>query len=116
MNRRLLKMNKSLQKVLMEYFIRKKKHSYHGFISVKEVSIANDMKSAKVFLSVMSEKDHSDEIYTSLEQERYFIQKSISRVLKIKFCPRLNFFVNHVPYVLNPEEEEQIKVEKTDNL
>ncbi len=116
MNRRLLKMNKNLQKVLMEYFIRKKKCSYQGFISVKEVSIANDMKSAKVFLSVMSEKDSSEEIYASLEQERYFIQKAISRVLKLKFCPRLNFFVNHVPYVLNTEVKEQIKSENTDNL
>ena len=118
MNRRLLKMNKSLQKVLMEYFVRKKKGSYQGFISVKEVSVANDMKSAKVFLSIMSEKDHSEEIYASLEQERYFIQRAVSRVLKLKFCPRLNFFVNHVPYVLNTEAKERIKLENidTDNL
>ena len=97
----------------MEYFIRKKKCSYPGFISVKEASVANDMKSARIFLSVMSEKDCSDEIYTSLEQERYFIQKSISRVLKMKFCPRLNFFVNHVPYALNVEKKDS---EKIDNL
>ena len=104
MNRRLLKINKSLQKVLMEYFIKKRKSSYPGFISVKETSIANDMKSARVFLSVMSEKDCSDEIYTALERERYFIQKSVSRVLKMKFCPRLNFFVNHVPYIIDVEK------------
>ncbi|MYE07236.1 MAG: ribosome-binding factor A [Oligoflexia bacterium] len=105
MNHRLLKMNRSLQKVLMEYFIRKKKNSFPGFISVKEVSVANDMKSARVFLSIMSEKDCSDKVYMVLEQERFFIQKTISRVLKTKFCPRLNFFVNHVPYVLSSEEK-----------
>ena len=88
----------------MEYFIRRKKNSYPGFISIKEVSVANDMKSAKVFLSVMSEKDYSDEVSTSLEQERYFIQKAVSRSLKVKFCPRLIFFVNHAPYILNAEK------------
>lgn len=82
----------------------KKKNSYPGFISIKETAIANDMKTAKVFLSVMSEKDCSEQIYTSLEQERYFIQKAVSRRLKIKFCPRLNFFVNHVPYTLSSDE------------
>ena len=84
----------------MEYFIRKKKNTWPGFISVKEVSIANDIKSAKVFLSIMSEKDCSNEVHSLLEQERYLIQKTISRALKVKFCPRLHFFVNHVPYVL----------------
>ena len=63
------------------------------------------MKSAKVFLSVMSEKDSSEEMSMMLEQERFFIQKTISRALKTKFCPRLNFFVNHVSYVLSPEEK-----------
>ena len=101
MNRRLLKMNKSLQKVLMEYFIRKRKSSWPGFVSVKQTDIARDMKSAKVFLSVMSEKDHSPAVVEALEAERYFIQKAVSQALRLKFCPRLSFFVNHVPYILN---------------
>ena len=104
MNRRVLKVNKSIQKHLMEYFIRKKKSSYPGFISVKEVSISNDMKSAKVFLSVMNETDCSEELGSFLEQERYFIQKSVSGSLKMKFCPRLNFFINYVPYSLSRPE------------
>ena len=101
MNRRVLKLNSSIQKTLMEYLLRKKKVSLPGFVSVKEVEVANDMKSAKVFLSVMHEQDCSDEVQESLGKERYFIQKSISRVLRIKFCPRLNFFVNYVPYELS---------------
>ena len=107
MNRRLLKINRNLQKILMEYFLTKKKHSYPGFISVKETAVAGDMKSAKVFLSVMSEKDCSKQIYTTLEQERYFIQKAVSRALRVKFCPRLNFFVNHVPYTLSQVVKEE---------
>ena len=104
MNRRILKINKNLQKTLMEYFIRKRKNAFPGFVSVKEASISSDMKSAKVFLSVMSEKDCSDEIYKALDGERYFIQKAVSNSLRMKFCPRLNFFVNHVPYLLSVEE------------
>ena len=103
MNRRLLKINSRLQKILMEYFMRKMKNPLPGFVSVKEVSTAHDMKSAKVFLSIMSEKDNSEETRVALEQERYFIQKAISRSLKMKFCPRLNFFVNHVPYTIAPK-------------
>lgn len=88
----------------MEYFIKKKKNSCPGFISVKEVSISNDLKSAKVFLSVMNETDCSEELESILEQERYFIQKSVSHSLKMKFCPKLNFFINYVPYSLSNQE------------
>ena len=101
MSRRELKINKNMQKILMEYLMRKKKGSFPGFISVKETAIARDMKSAKVFLSVMSEKDCSEEVHTALERERYFIQKAVASALRMKFCPRLNFFINHVPYTLH---------------
>lgn len=96
MNRRILKLNRSIQKTLMEYFIKRMKRNVLGFISVKEVSLAPDIKSAKVYLSIMSEEDQSEQMYAILEQERYFIQKAVARVGGMKFCPRLNFFINHV--------------------
>ena len=96
MNRRVLKLNRSIQKTLMEYFIKRMKRSVLGFIFVKEVFLAPDMKSAKVYLSIMSEKDQSEQMYSILAQERYFIQKAVARVGGMKFCPRLNFFINHV--------------------
>ncbi len=98
MNRRSLKLNKNIQKILMEYFIRKMKHSISGFICVKEVSISTDGKSAKVYLSIISSTDQSQKVYSILEQERFFIQRSLSRSLRVKFCPRLIFFINHVSY------------------
>ncbi len=115
MNRRLLKLNRGLQKVLMEYFIRKMKHSLPGFISVKESVVASDMKSAKIFLSVMSEKDTSVEVLSILEKERYLLQKSVSDSLRMKFCPRLNFFINHVPYLLNSNKNQDSR-KVTDKL
>ena len=101
MNRRILKLNKQLQRVLMDYFMKKMKTPLPGFISIKETSMATDMKSAKVFLSVMNPIDCSAEVLEALEQERYWIQRSVSRGLQIKFCPHLSFFVNHVPYSLS---------------
>ena len=108
MNRRILKLNKNIQRTLMEYFIKKMKRSVLGFISVKEVFLAPDMKSAKVYLSIMSEKDQSEQMYSNLEQERYFIQKTVARTGGMKFCPRLNFFINHVSLV-NSAEESNVK-------
>ena len=80
----------------MEYFVRQRKNNYPGFISIKEVSVAGDMKSAKVYLSVMNKTDCSQKVENLLLSERYFIQKALSNALKIKFCPRLSFFVNYV--------------------
>ena len=75
MNHRLLKINKNLQKILMEYFIRKKKATFPGFISVKSADMARDMKSARVFLSIMSEQDCSQEVKEALERERFLFKK-----------------------------------------
>ncbi len=105
MNRRILKLNKQLQRVLMDYFMRKTKTPLPGFISIKEASMATDMKSAKVFLSVMNPVDCSEEVLAALDQERYWIQRTVSRALQIKFCPHLSFFVNHVSYSLNQPVE-----------
>ena len=95
-SRRILKLNKSIQRSLMDYFLHKMKTKPAGVICVKEVCLSMDMKSAKVYLSIMSVKDLSQKLYSILDQERYFIQKAAAGSLRIKFCPRLNFFVNHV--------------------
>ncbi len=102
MNRRIIRLNMGLKKILMEYFTRRMKGHFPGFISVKESWMAKDMKSAKVFLSLMSEKNHKEEVLQILEEQRFLIQKTVSKSLKMKFCPKLNFFVNHVPYSLSP--------------
>ena len=105
MNRRILKLNKQLQRTLMDYFMKKIKTPLPGFISIKEAFMSADMKSAKVFLSVMNPVDCSAEVLEVLDQERYWIQKTVSRSLQIKFCPHLSFFVNHVPFSLNESVE-----------
>ena len=99
MNRRILKLNRSIQKILMEYFIKHMQRK--AVISIKEVSLSLDMKFAKVYISIMSDQNLSPHLYSTLEQERYRMQKAIAKVEKMKFCPRLKFFVNYVP--LNPD-------------
>ena len=86
--------------------MRKMRNHIPGLISVKESSIASDMKSAKVFLSIMGERDFTETMYSALEEERFFIQRTVSRCLKMKFCPRINFFVNYVPLSLNGDISE----------
>ena len=102
MTRRLLKLNRQIQKTLMEYFMKQTKTPLPGFVSVKEVFMARDMKSAKVFLSVMSPYDCQKEVEEILSRQRGAVQKAVSNGLRIKFCPYLNFFVNHVPYAISP--------------
>ena len=109
MNRRILKLNNQIRRTLMDCFIKRTKPPLPGFVSVKEVSMALDMKSAKVFLSVMNFEDCRQEVLNLLDQERWHIQRLVSRSLKIKFCPRLNFFVNYVPLCLNSTEEKEQK-------
>ena len=81
----------------MEYFHRRLGPSLPGVVTIKESRLSPDLRQAKVYLSVMdSDKDRSKEVLELLEKQKQRIQRSVSKVLKTKFCLKLCFYVNAV--------------------
>ena len=63
-----------------------------GFVTVTHVDVSPDMKSARVFYSVLGDKKVKNDSQIALERSAGFLQKEIGTSLKLRFTPRLQFF------------------------
>ena len=105
MNIRILRIQKNLHKVLMDYFLVRSQRTYPGVISVKEIELEPDFKKAKVYISVMGTAEDAQQTRLRLEADRFHIRTLINRRLRMKYCPYLNFFVNHITLPLSKVEQ-----------
>lgn len=61
------------------------------FVSITRVEVAPDLRTAKVFFSVIGETEAQEDCIQALERARNFIQRKISARLKMRFTPILSF-------------------------
>lgn len=111
---RVLKIQKNLQRVLMDFLLVKSGGSYPGIISVKEVDLQADFKSAKVYISVMGTVKDYQRSSVKLEEDRDEIRLLINKRLRMKYCPYLHFFVNHIPIPLSSVERALVDIKTKD--
>ncbi len=62
-----------------------------GFVTILRVEASPDLKSARVFVSIMENDQRTAETLTALEHAAPFIQHEIGQRLELKFIPRLRF-------------------------
>jgi ribosome-binding factor A len=61
------------------------------FVSVTKVELAPDLRTAKVFFSIIGNKEAQEACIQALERARKFIQRKISARMKMRFIPLLSF-------------------------
>src|ERR1700685_654274 len=65
-----------------------------GFITVNDVDVGGDLKSAVVFISVLGNADQQKRALQELEQHRIRIQGLVGRAVVLKFTPTLKFVMD----------------------
>ncbi|HBG26234.1 MAG: ribosome-binding factor A [Planctomycetes bacterium GWF2_41_51] len=66
-----------------------------GFISVTEVRAEPDLKSAEVFISIMTENDTKQRvIFTAIQHAAGRIQSLLGDYMESRFCPHLYFHLD----------------------
>jgi len=60
-----------------------------GFVTVTSVEVSDDLRNAKVFLSVLGAD--AAKSFQGLEKARSFIRSELGRRLKLRFVPELTF-------------------------
>ncbi len=80
--------------------------SHLGFITFTGVNVSPDLRSAKVFYSVLDPKYPKDELQAAMNDLRKAFRKYIGQELKIKNIPKLKFYL----------DESQEYSEKVDKL
>ena len=62
-----------------------------GLVSVNDVGVANDLKSATIFVSVLGNKTQKHFAAERLEQDRSHIQYTLGREVVLKYTPKIKF-------------------------
>jgi ribosome-binding factor A len=65
-----------------------------GLISVNDVDVSGDLKSAAVFISILGSADQQKRGFLLLEQHRKRIQGLVGRSVVLKYTPTLRFLID----------------------
>lgn len=115
--RRVQKVEKEVHETVADYFIRYMTATpdVEGLLTVTRVMMAADLRSAKIYITVfIPDADESlpkthkkkEEITEYVQSRAFDIQDHISSKLKMRYCPKLTFF-------LDESMEKILKIERT---
>lgn len=91
--KRTQRLNILLKEEIADLIMKKIKDPRLGFITVTDVELSNDLKIAKVFISIMNEKD-TDLSIEILNSAKGLIRSEISKRVRIKYIPTIEFRID----------------------
>ena len=100
MSRRLPQLNAAMQQLIAEIISQKIEVPFEYFVTVTKVDCAPDIKTAKVFISVLP-FSQAEEGLKFMRRQRAEIQRHLAPKMKTKFLPILNFFLDDSNEVAN---------------
>ena len=92
-NRRRKRVASLIQKELSRLLIETIQDAYSGFITVTDVEMSPDLKTAHVYLSLFG-ADKSEATLQQFEKKKGYLRKSIASKVKLKYNPELIFHLD----------------------
>jgi ribosome-binding factor A len=115
-SRRLERVNELLKHEIGEIIRRHFNIADTGLVSVNAVETSGDLRSAKVFISVLGKPDQQKIALRRIQEKRILIQSEIGRTVVLKYTPTLTFLVdetiekaNRVLQIIDEIEREETK-------
>lgn len=103
--RRQKKVSSLLKSVLGRQLRAEIHHPSPGLISITEIHITKDLKTAHVFLS-MFETEHKDQVLDMLNKNAGYFRKAIASQTNLKYNPKLIFL--HDPMIAYENKLDQL--------
>jgi ribosome-binding factor A len=91
---RLLRVGELLKREIGEALRREMPVAEAGLVSVNDVEVAGDLKSARVFISFLGSSEQQRTSLRRLEEIRPRIQDLIAKSVVLKYTPRLSFVLD----------------------
>ena len=88
---RLRRVDEAVREVLSEAVTKEIKDPRVGFVTVTSVQTANDLRHAKVYISVLGDDGVRQRSLQGLRSAHGFLQKRVAGELRIKHTPTLDF-------------------------
>jgi len=80
-----------IQKEISSLLLREIKDPRIGFVTLTGVEVSSDLRTAKVFYTVLGEQTKRDETQRGLEKATPFMRRELGRRLRLRFAPELQF-------------------------
>lgn len=90
-SRRLLRVEKEMRNAIASYLVSGFRGETRGLVTVSRVGASADLRSARVFVSVLGSDEDQETTIDSLQERAREIQSELNRQLRMKHCPRLTF-------------------------
>ena len=88
---RMRKVNEALREILAGSIASEMKDPRIGFVTVTEVDTSPDLRTAKVYVSVLGTDEERKDTLAGLESAHGFLQSRIGAEMKMKRTPTLSF-------------------------
>jgi len=103
--RRVARVEREVQTTIAQFLVRGFKSALPGLVTVSQVKMPGDLRTAKVYVSVLGSDEEQKTALKTLQDRAFEIQNYIGNELKMRFCPKLTFYPDH-------QTAEVLKVEK----
>jgi len=92
MSRRTERLNSLIRQEMSELLQRHVKDPrLSGFVTVTQVSVSQDLRHARVMVSVMGSEKEEDGVFVALAAASGFLRKEMSKRLDLRHTPELSF-------------------------
>ncbi|MCK4994416.1 MAG: 30S ribosome-binding factor RbfA [Candidatus Omnitrophica bacterium] len=97
-----------------------------GFLTITKVELTNDLRSAKVFYSVLGEADKKKEAHDGLTSANKYIRKLVGDTMELRYTPEIFFkldtsteygiHIGKIFDVIEKEREEKEELEEAKSV
>lgn len=94
-NFRMARVNAQVKKELGKLIRDRISVDAHGLITVTDVEVSKDLRTAKVFFSVVGVRNQEEVAGTVLNAMRQELQAELAKLVKLKYTPQLSFKPDH---------------------
>lgn len=92
--RRTARVEREVQQTIARFLISGFKLPLPGIVTVARVQMPGDLRTAKVYISVIGESSQLSEVVELLQKRAFEIQNYLGKELKMRYCPKLVFYAD----------------------
>lgn len=92
--RRVARVEREVQQVIAKFLLSGFKLPLPGLVTISKVIMPADLRAAKVYVSVLGAEGEQAQAVKILNERAFEVQKFIGHELKMRYCPKLTFYVD----------------------
>jgi ribosome-binding factor A len=92
--RRVARVEQEIQKTVAQFLISGFRHPLPGLVTVARVMMPGDLRTAKVYISILGEEGDRKKAVETLNDRAFEVQNYIGKELRMRFCPKITFYLD----------------------